>query len=689
MDPKEEKALAQYAARFQRRKQKRVSSPPLAPQKSRSHPPARPTSNQPVRAYGRQLASRGKYGDCVTVTISTFQCPPALLLRATRSILNQTYKNLRLIVVADGDPKVAPLLESFEDPRLLVHVVHENRGQFFAHDVVARATPDPFFAIQDADDWADEARIENQVRLLTEHGGDIALTSVMNHRPGSRKPIPPSPHLRGSRKHALPPIGLHVGMYRTDALLAVGGYFCGIRIGFDTLAVLNLDHHGRSVFSSRVLYHRGVRANSMTNQRATGRDSPSREKARRELQLMYAKIRTHKTPAQTRALLSRRMPARMTAIRDQEIAKLGPTLQRQKKEIGGFAAIDTSSHVETLRIVLAASPKSPNGGIVRHMDLIARSLRSLGHQCRLSPIEETAKGLSNCDAVIYMGWFHDVPRGNSTGDGQRPHDWKMLRQTCTRARAISVPVIANGTWDDHPARVRWTVAALEEIQKIHSLFRFVAWSPSVFDDPHLAAIRDSFIVVPQPVCVRAARAAVERGFEDRAGICVGELGKLCISRYVGRDFDVPKAVGCIRELLPGVPLVGYQQYGTRATSVIPHVRADSPDSDRFHDWLARFRVFLSLTKYESFSRVPVEAQALGVPVVYRTMRQSLSTRIGLTGVPCFDERSAAQAVASIYDGRKSWEELHRAGRQLADAHSLRLTGVHWQNAIQQLRRKPT
>lgn len=262
-----------------------------------------------IRGPEKPLTTQGQYGDRVTVHISTWRCPGDLLKRAIESILKQTYENFRLVITPDGDlPALADLVDYQEDERVLIHPFETNRGQFFAHDVVARATGDHFLALQDADDVSAPNRLEAQVRLVVDKQADVALSAMQNIRAGRR--------LSTVRPQAG---SVHLGTYRTKSLLEVGGYYSDVRLGYDTFVVLAMNRYARVAYSNEVHYYRHHRLDSMTNNAATGHGSPARRRCLGELRGLRKQLAICKTPAQLREHLEARFDATQ---RDAEVERL-------------------------------------------------------------------------------------------------------------------------------------------------------------------------------------------------------------------------------------------------------------------------------------------------------------------------------------------------------------------------------
>ena len=98
--------------------------------------------------------------------------------RAVRSILDQTLREIELIVLDDGstDETVAVVRE-FWDPRLrLFRCAH--RGVAAAANTATELAIAPFIARMDADDFAYPLRLEKQLQLLHEQNLDVVGTQV-------------------------------------------------------------------------------------------------------------------------------------------------------------------------------------------------------------------------------------------------------------------------------------------------------------------------------------------------------------------------------------------------------------------------------------------------------------------------------------------------------------------------------
>jgi glycosyltransferase involved in cell wall biosynthesis len=102
----------------------------------------------------------------VSVVITT-KNRTTLLPRAVRSVLEQTWPVLELIVVDDGSETPAVLPTSDPRARLIRHDV--SKGLCEARNLGFRVAKGRFFCMLDDDDWYLPDKLENQVRYLMEN----------------------------------------------------------------------------------------------------------------------------------------------------------------------------------------------------------------------------------------------------------------------------------------------------------------------------------------------------------------------------------------------------------------------------------------------------------------------------------------------------------------------------------------
>lgn len=107
-------------------------------------------------------------GPLVTVIMSAYR-PQTEIFSAVRSILEQTWADLELLVVDDASgPEFDRTFErlSVLDARITVLRQPVNRGTYAARNLALSVSSGEFVTFQDADDWSHPERIERQVRPL-------------------------------------------------------------------------------------------------------------------------------------------------------------------------------------------------------------------------------------------------------------------------------------------------------------------------------------------------------------------------------------------------------------------------------------------------------------------------------------------------------------------------------------------
>mgnify|MGYP003302745266 CR=1 FL=1 len=118
------------------------------------------------------------YLPLVTAIITTYRRQPDIVGRAINSIINQTYKNIEIIVVDDSPPTyerrndVRRLVESYD--KSIIYIQHEkNMGACVARNTGLKMAMGEFVAyLDDDDEWMD-TKIEKQLACFTRD--DVAV----------------------------------------------------------------------------------------------------------------------------------------------------------------------------------------------------------------------------------------------------------------------------------------------------------------------------------------------------------------------------------------------------------------------------------------------------------------------------------------------------------------------------------
>ena len=89
------------------------------------------------------------------------------IAEAIQSILNQTYRNIELIIFDDGSPdKTRQVIKDFIDPRIIKIFSDQNCGVVRARNEMIDRAGGKYIALMDADDISDPTRLEKQIDIL-------------------------------------------------------------------------------------------------------------------------------------------------------------------------------------------------------------------------------------------------------------------------------------------------------------------------------------------------------------------------------------------------------------------------------------------------------------------------------------------------------------------------------------------
>jgi hypothetical protein len=309
-------------------------------------------------------------------------------------------------------------------------------------------------------------------------------------------------------------------------------------------------------------------------------------------------------------------------------------------------------------LLVGRTGRNKGGGIARSAQLIVKALESVGDVCRLRSVQEPLTDIpSDTDLIWHYG------------------DLTHIDQMVAASREAGVPILINSTLDDRSDRRNFmhTQMAGWDPKGRGDVF-FAVFSHAAEHDVRLHKLAASLCAVPKTIDIAAAGDWTVR-FGAREGICLGELEKLRRRRLVA-GIDVDKAVQALQQACPGATLTVYDQYGTGDTQPPEGVTVVPKMGERksFYEWLGGHRLFVSMVCHETFAMVPAEAQAVGVPVLFRHMPQSLSEHLGMTGL-CFDSvHELAEIAGCLYHSQKHWEQASRASHHNAHARSTATVG---------------
>lgn len=233
------------------------------------------------------------FNDCrhVVACIPYFRCPQHIE-RAVKGLLAQTHKDLSVVVINDADFNTPPwpMLANIDDPRLFRFELEQNKGPYFATQVLISVTRSPYFLIQDADDWSHPQRVALLLNSMIREKSDFAVSGQpqvieyadrtfkiaemrwvknMDYK-YSKTSNNSSFHINRQLDSTFRYRSPHHGLFRTEALRNIGGYNPNFRINYDCLVPNLILMAGKITHVPEPLYHRFILRNSLTNSEATG-----------------------------------------------------------------------------------------------------------------------------------------------------------------------------------------------------------------------------------------------------------------------------------------------------------------------------------------------------------------------------------------------------------------------------------
>lgn len=138
-----------------------------------------------------QLRGTGKYsgrdfdyaplfdGPLVSVVMTTFNVE-GYVWTAVRSILEQSYRNIELIIVDDASTDSTPaLLTEMErmDPRVRIVLKTTNDGTYVSKNIGLLTARGKYIALQDSDDWSHPDRLGSCISVLEKNAGIVGVTT--------------------------------------------------------------------------------------------------------------------------------------------------------------------------------------------------------------------------------------------------------------------------------------------------------------------------------------------------------------------------------------------------------------------------------------------------------------------------------------------------------------------------------
>lgn len=193
-----------------------------------------------------QVAGEPVDGPLISVVMPVF-APDAGLLTAVRSILDQTWRHLEVLIVDDASPRATRHLfgeVADLDERVRIISKPRNGGTYAARNTALAAARGDFITGQDADDWSHPERLERQVRPLLD---DRSLVATLS------RCLRVTDALRASslRASGSSPMRMNSSslMFRRTEVMHRMGYYDRVRKGADSEFIFRM----RAVFGGRAV----------------------------------------------------------------------------------------------------------------------------------------------------------------------------------------------------------------------------------------------------------------------------------------------------------------------------------------------------------------------------------------------------------------------------------------------------
>jgi glycosyltransferase involved in cell wall biosynthesis len=207
--------------------------------------------------------------------------------RAIQSILNQTYHNLEIWVIDDASTDdTLQKIRVFNDKRIRVVTYKENTKKVGAVNDVLKKVQGDFICFQDADDWSDPARIEEELKEF-QNDPFIGVCFTKYQYYNNKNIIPKrialtDEELRGEflefgnkKNKDFNPTICGTMMISKQVLMDTGGYhsyFSG-RVGEDIHWIYRILKKFKGVTVNKVLYNYVLREGSLTQMQFAGNDA--------------------------------------------------------------------------------------------------------------------------------------------------------------------------------------------------------------------------------------------------------------------------------------------------------------------------------------------------------------------------------------------------------------------------------
>jgi glycosyltransferase involved in cell wall biosynthesis len=177
---------------------------------------------------------------------------------AVRSILDQSLTDFEFVILDDGstDGSLDRLRRwARSDGRIRLIENERRSGAASSSDRVARAASAALIARMDADDVAEPARLERQIRVFADHPDAVMVGTMADTIDDRGRRVRPADYGRLVRRSAFAPFCHPTTMFRKQAFERVGGYRAAAEKWEDIDLYLRMAGEGRILVLAETLLH--------------------------------------------------------------------------------------------------------------------------------------------------------------------------------------------------------------------------------------------------------------------------------------------------------------------------------------------------------------------------------------------------------------------------------------------------
>lgn len=168
----------------------------------------------------------------ISVIIPTYN-RESTILRAIKSVINQTYTNIEILVIDDGSTDgTANIVNGIDDDRIKYIVLEKNGGSANARNIGVQMAEGNWIAFQDSDDCWHNDKLEIQMNYAKEHPEYFLIYCIYNAivYDGEQFQVPPKPWPEVMEGDILDTllvgngIGAPTILVKKSAFISVGGF---------------------------------------------------------------------------------------------------------------------------------------------------------------------------------------------------------------------------------------------------------------------------------------------------------------------------------------------------------------------------------------------------------------------------------------------------------------------------------